>query len=227
MRIFTALLMHETSSFSPIPTSLQSYRDYLLYQPGVDPWNEVAETLDSQADFVRLAKEGGQEVIRGLMADTAPGCPAPLEVYESIRDAILAQISAARPVDVVLLTLHGAQMAEGCDDCEGDLLQRVREIVGPDVVIATELDLHFNLTQRMVEHASLINSCMEYPHTDISQRATALYRLAERAARREVHPVMEWCPVPLLGQFFTTVAHWDRAFAQTHAVIVRVAVGFG
>lgn len=204
MRVFTALLMHESSSFSPIATDLQSYRDYLLYEPGVDEWNPVAETMDSQADFVRLARQGGHQLMRGLMADTAPGRPAPLEVYEQLRDRILGQLQAALPVDMVLLTLHGAQSADGCDDCEGDLLERVRALVGPDVVVAANLDLHFNLTQRMVDNASVINACLEYPHTDVSARAGQLFGIAERAARGEIDPVMEWCPVPLLGQFFTT-----------------------
>lgn len=204
MRVFTALLMHETSSFSPLPTSLESYRDYLLYRPGVDPWNEVAETLDSSADFVRLATADGHELVRGLMADTAPSRPAPREVYEDLRDRILDQVRDALPLDVVLLTLHGAQAAEGCEDCEGDLLERLRQVVGPGTVIAAQLDLHFNLTQRMVDHATLINACMEYPHTDIPARAAALYRLAMRTARGEIEPAMAWERVPMLGQFFTT-----------------------
>lgn len=204
MRVFTALLMHESSSFSPLPTTLASYAGSLLYLPGEDRWNEMAETLDGHADFVRLAAAAGHTVIRGLMADTAPGMPSPYDVYVSLRDRILKQIAAALPLDMILLTLHGAQMAEDCEDCEGDLLERIRGLVGCDVVVAVEFDLHFNLSARQVANATLINSCMEYPHTDVADRAERLYHLAERAKRGEISPVMAWAPVPILGQFFTT-----------------------
>lgn len=232
MRVFTAMLMHETSSFSPIATTLASYGDYLLYQPGVDPPNAVADTMDSQADFVREATRRGHEVIRGPMADTAPGQPAPRDVFEALRDRIVAQARSALPIDLVLLTLHGAQSADGCEDCEGDLLERLRHVVGPSAVIAVELDLHFNLTRRMVANATLINSCMEYPHTDIADRATRLFALAESTARCEIRPVMEWAPVPMLGQFFTTRQPMrglvDRVLAlEREPGVLSISLGHG
>ena len=75
------------------------------------------------------------------------------------------------PVDIVFLCLHGAQMAEAIDDCEGALIAAVREIVGPGVAIGVLLDLHANVTSAMCTHADLTVSCREYPHVDYAERA--------------------------------------------------------
>ena len=72
------------------------------------------------------------------------------------------------PVDIVLLGLHGAMVAEGYDDCETDMIDRVRQIVGPDVKIGVELDLHCDVTQAMIDTADAIVLYKEYPHTDVA-----------------------------------------------------------
>lgn len=94
--------------------------------------------------------------------------------FESMRDQILDDLRAALPVDMVLLGLHGAMIADGYDDCEGELIARVREIVGPDVVIGGTLDPHNHMSAAMVEGADLLICWKEYPHTDILERAQEL-----------------------------------------------------
>ena len=83
--------------------------------------------------------------------------------YETLRDELLQDLRNAGPVDVALFGLHGAMVADGYDDCEGDLLRRAREIVGPDTVIGAELDPHCHLTATMMESADLIVCYKEYP----------------------------------------------------------------
>ena len=92
-------------------------------------------------------------------------------VYEDLRDTMLADLRAALPVDVVMVHLHGAMVADGYDDCEGDTLARLREVVGPDVTIGVELDLHCHLTEEMRTSADVMVIYKEYPHTDIRERA--------------------------------------------------------
>ena len=79
------------------------------------------------------------------------------------------------PVDMVLLGMHGAMVAEGYDDAEGDLITSVRQIVGPDVPIGGELDLHCHLTQQMADDATVLIAYKEYPHTDILARGIELF----------------------------------------------------
>jgi microcystin degradation protein MlrC len=86
------------------------------------------------------------------------------------------------PVDAVLLPLHGAMVADGVDagsivdDAEGDVIARVRALVGPDVVIGVHIDLHCHLTQTMLDGSDVIVIYKEYPHTDMADRAHDLYR---------------------------------------------------
>ena len=136
-----------------------------------------------------LAKADGHTVIESLFAAAHPSRITVRAVYERIRDIILADLQAALPVDVVLLNLHGAMVADGYDDCEGDVLARVRALVGPDTVIGAELDLHCRSTPAMFANATCLIAYKEYPHTDIAPRAIELYRICAAAARREVHPV--------------------------------------
>jgi microcystin degradation protein MlrC len=106
-----------------------------------------------------------------------------------LRDTLLADLRAAMPVDIVLLGLHGAMVAEGCDDCEGDLLARVRAIVGESVVIGAELDPHAHLSQAMVDNADLLLAFREYPHTDALERGLELVDLCVATARKQIRPV--------------------------------------
>ena len=110
-------------------------------------------------------------------------------VYEELRDMLLDDLRAALPVDGVLLHLHGAMISERCDDCEGDILERVRQIVGPKVVVGVEYDLHCHLTEQMRANADITIIYKEYPHTDIAERGEELYDLVMRAVRHEIRPV--------------------------------------
>ena len=92
-------------------------------------------------------------------------------------------------MDVVLLGLHGAMVADGYDDCEGDLLQRVRAIVGPDTVVGAELDPHCHVTPEMVDNANLLITFKEYPHTDVLERGLELVDLCVAAAQKKIRPV--------------------------------------
>jgi microcystin degradation protein MlrC len=109
--------------------------------------------------------------------------------YETLRDELLADLKAALPVDMVLLGLHGAMVADGYDDCEGELLQRVRAIVGPKVVVGAELDPHNHLSAAMFENADLLVAFKEYPHTDILERALELVDLCQAKAEGRIAPV--------------------------------------
>ena len=146
MRIFTASLATETNTFAPIPTDLRSFEDAGLYPPGRHP---DGPTICTSPLWVlrQRARESNLEVIEGTCAWAEPAGLTARAVYEELRDRILAELDAAMPVDAVALGLHGAMVAHGYDDCEGDLLARVRALVGPDVAIGAELDPHCHLTE--------------------------------------------------------------------------------
>jgi microcystin degradation protein MlrC len=189
MRIFTASLATETNTFSPVPTDRASFEMAFYAAPGRHP---DTPTLCSSPMVVlrRRAREEGFTLIEGTATWAEPGGLLQRQAYEALRDEILGELRAALPVDAVILGLHGAMVAQGYDDCEGDLLERVRAIVGPDVPVAAELDPHSHLTRKRVANADILASFLEFPHTDFVERGEHVVDLALRTLRGEIRPVI-------------------------------------
>ena len=105
---------------------------------------------------------------------------------------------------MVILALHGAMAAEGYDDCEGDILERIRGIVGERVPIGAELDLHCHITDAMVRNATALVAYKEYPHVDIPARADDLFRIIAAAAEGKTRPVMAVFDCRMINTYRTT-----------------------
>lgn len=176
MKLFAASLSTETNTFSPIPTGLDAFKARGYHPAGTHPDKMLQFSAPLWAARQR-AREHGWTLIEGTVAGAVPAGLTTRHAYETLRDQILGDLSQAGKVDVVLLGLHGAMVADGYDDCEGDLITRVRRLVGPDVVIGAELDPHCHMTSAMVEGADFLVCFKEYPHTDILERAYDLVDL--------------------------------------------------
>lgn len=188
MRVFAASLSCETNTFSPIPTGLASFRERACFPAGTHP----AQMLHCSGPLWaarQRADEWGWTLVEGLVASAMPGGTTTRMAYETIRDQLLGDLQAALPVNIVLLGLHGAMVADGYDDCEGDLLTRVREMVGPDVVIGAELDPHCHLSAAMTQQADVLVCFKEYPHTDVLERGQELVELCRATAMGRVKPI--------------------------------------
>lgn len=188
MKVFCASLATETNTFAPLPTGLQAFRERGYFPAGQHPDEPTLFSGPLWAARLR-APALGLTVVEGMVAFAMPGGITTRAAHESLRDELLQDLRAAMPVDIVLLGLHGAMVADGCDDCEGDLLARVRQIVGPDVVVGAELDPHTHLTEAMVRHADLLLAFREYPHTDAVERGVELLDLCVATARGDIRPV--------------------------------------
>ena len=188
MRVFTATLATETNTFAPMPTGLASFRAKGNYfKAGTHPDERTwASALLMPAR--EWARREGWVLVEGMMAVAEPAGITTREAWDALREELLADLRAALPVDLVLLGLHGAMVADGCDDCEGELLRAVREIVGPGVVIGAELDPHCHLSEAMVRHADLLIAYKEYPHTDYTERAIELIDLCAATVGGELRP---------------------------------------
>lgn len=201
MRLFTACLATETNSFSPIPTGMEVFARHLVRGGVPDDAPLFAAPL---VVFRRLARARGYTVIEGLYAFAEPAGPTVRAVYEALRDELLAELRAALPVDMVLLSLHGAMLADGHDDCDGELLARVREIVGPEVPIGAELDPHAHLGDAMLASATALVCFKEYPHVDFVARASELFTIVDDAANRRTRPRMAAFDCRMIGGYHTT-----------------------
>ena len=188
MKVFSATLATETNTFAPLPTGLAGFNDRGYFAAGRHP--DAPQLFSGPLWAARMrAQAHGLTLAEGMVAAAMPAGPTTRLAHETLRAELLADLRAAMPVDIVLLGLHGAMVADGCDDCEGDLLARVREIVGPKVVIGAELDPHTHLSEAMVRNADLLVAFREYPHTDVVERGIELVDLCVATARGEIRPV--------------------------------------
>lgn len=188
MRVFTGSLATETNTFAPMPTGLATFHDRGYFPAGQHPAQMTFFAGPLGAARIR-SQELGWEVVQGLVAGAQPSGTTTRHAYEVLREELLEDLRKALPVDMVVLGLHGAMVADGYDDCEGDLLTRVRALVGPDVVLGAELDPHSHLTPLMVEQADLLIAFKEYPHTDVLERGLELVDLCAAMVQKKIRPV--------------------------------------
>lgn len=200
-KIFIAAFGAETNSFSSLKTTLSHFKEECLVRPGECENSTIAN--DGHGEFIRQAKERGYHVVLGTLAYATPSGPLTQDTYTLLRDEIVGQIKQALPVDFILLNLHGAMIAEGLDDCEGDLLKCIRHVAGDDIAIGGLLDPHAHLSERMIENSTTLLAYKEYPHTDFAESARKLFTLTEKAAKGEIKPKMALFDCQTLGSFPT------------------------
>jgi len=201
MRIFVAGIATETNTFATLPTGLGGFEAM-----GIRRRNGGRSALMAPMEerLAQLAAAGGHELAFGLMSFAQPLGPTVQHVWEALRDELLDDLRAALPVQAVILPLHGAMVAEACDDCEGELVAAVRALVGPGVPIGVELDLHCHVGERIFEGADLIVAYKEYPHTDIVERLEELWHLTVAAAERHIRPVTAVADCRMVSFWHTT-----------------------
>src|SRR6201986_2877375 len=136
MRLFSATIATETNPFSPLPTSLDAYKESVFLRPGEHPTD--APRMCTAPLFVARNRAAVEKftLIEGSCFAASPAGTTNRADYEFMRDEILAQLKAAVPLDGVLFGLHGARVAHGYDDVEGDVIKRARAIVGPRSITA-------------------------------------------------------------------------------------------
>jgi microcystin degradation protein MlrC len=198
MKVFAGGVSTETNTFSPMPTGMA---DFKVIRTADGAEDETVPVIDL---FQRKTQERGWEFVFSLHAWAQPAGTTTRLAYETLRDEMLDALKAALPVDIVLLPLHGAMVAEGYDDCETDIITRVREIAGPEAKIGVELDLHCDLTQAMIDLADVIVIYKEYPHIDIVDRAEDLFNLIADAAEGKIRPAMALYNCRMIGLYLTS-----------------------
>ncbi|WP_377705219.1 M81 family metallopeptidase [Pseudoduganella sp. UC29_71] len=203
MRFFIAQIATETNTFAATPTGLGAFEECGIFD-GDGSLKAPDTTGAVMLAYRRMMEADGHEVVEGLCALAEPSGRTVRTVYEALRERLLAGLRAAMPVDAVQLMLHGAMVADGYDDCEGDILARVREIVGPGVPVGAELDLHCHFTEQMRASADAIIAFKEYPHTDIVKRGRELYRILADTHAGRVRPVTAVFDCKMVGTWQTT-----------------------
>jgi microcystin degradation protein MlrC len=179
-RVLTARFMHETNTFSRVPTDMAMIRrrDYHLD-------NEIPAafrgTRSAFGATFEAADKFGWTLVHPVSANPNPSGIVTDAAFEQIVAMVLDAVDTKGPIDGALLHLHGAMVSESHEDAEGEFLARLRHRLGPDVPVVVTLDLHANVTQRMADNANALIAYRTYPHIDQHERAWQGAELLERA----------------------------------------------
>ncbi len=197
MRVFLAMLSHETNTFSNVPTDRVQFE-----ARGLSYGGEIVEgyrgTGTCLGGMIGAAERLGMTLLPSVAATASPAGLVTRDIYQHVKQRMLTDLEAAGRLDGVLLDLHGAMVPEGVDDGEGDIIAAVRQAVGPDVPIAVTLDFHGNLGRDMIAGADLLHGYKTYPHVDMAERGVeAAERLAQVIAGR-LKPTAAWRKPPLM-----------------------------
>lgn len=232
--IAAAELSHETNSFSQVPTALQAFERAGLRR-GSEIRPALRESATSFAGFFDGAEQHGYLLVPIIAVWATPSGIVTEAALTGLVNDLVAGIAASRP-DGVLLALHGAMVSEVDDDADGWLLQRIRETVGDEVPIVATLDLHANISQRMVDCADALIGYDTYPHVDQRERAVDASDLIVRLIQREVRPTAALVKPPMMptSQKMTTDSEPMRSIMERATEIegrrgvlnVTVAGGF-
>lgn len=192
--VFVAGFHHETNTFAPSPADWDAFAcgaGYPAYARGDAMLAQMAPTAQAIGGFIGEALEHGWELRPSVWAGAMPSNRVTTEAFERICAEIVADLQRGG-FDAIFLDLHGAAVAECADDAEGELLSRIRAVVGPAMLIVTTLDLHANVTARMLKLATAMTAYRSYPHVDMRETGVRAARMLARrlvpaAAERAVH----------------------------------------
>ena len=171
MKVALAQFIYESNTFNPVEAGIEFFTEQGTWLTEPEAIRDWAQSSDSQL-------QGSLDVLGQANCETVPTfvamCGTPggrltHKCYQSVRDSFRASLSRALPADAIVLHLHGAVCAAGEDDVEGDLLAMVRHELGFTGRVIVSLDLHANVTERMLQHADIITAYRTFPHMDFRE----------------------------------------------------------
>ncbi|MFK4824980.1 M81 family metallopeptidase [Paenochrobactrum sp. BZR 588] len=192
MRILIARLNHETNSFSPVVTNLQSFNPHY----GDDAAKFADGSNTALGAFYAYALGKNAEIIVPLAATANPSGPVEDEAFERLAAAITDGVT--KGCDLILLDLHGAMVTRSFDDGEGELLRRVRAIA-PTTPIGVALDLHGNITQDILDNCDCIVGFKTYPHIDMYATGKHVTRIIDKIFDDGLQPKQAFNHPPMLA----------------------------
>ena len=231
MRVVIGGISHETSTFTTVATDLQSYKDR-FYLHGDQILNMFHGTNSPIGGFIDGAKNHDFKLVPAVLAAAQPSGPTPRDLFDIILDDLLCRIADAGSIEAVLLSLHGSMVvgnlgqADGIDDAEGYILAAVRQLVGPNVPILVQLDIHSNVSQKMVDQASVLLGRKSYPEIDMAERSRECVDILMRILKDGVCPTMALHQIPMFWGMNQVTAHspMREAIAELHRVTAQPGV---
>ena len=234
-RVLTARFMHETNTFSRVPTDMATFRRRDFHLENEIPVAFRGTRSAFGATF-EAADKFGWTLVHPVSANPNPSGTVTDDAFEQITTMILGAVDMKGPINGALLHLHGAMVSDSHEDAEGEFLTRLRRRLGPDVPVVVTLDLHANVTQRMADNASGLIAYRTYPHIDQYERAWQGAELLERAMQGEIRPTTVIARRPMLygldhgrtqrGPMAELIARGEAIENRGEALVVSICAGF-
>lgn len=222
MRVAIGGIEHETNTYATAsmgPTALGSFATLRG-----EEFERTIGTRTTLGGFADAAERIGCELVPTFWAMAGPSGTIERAAYESLRQELLDRLADAGPVDAVVLSLHGAGVADGVDDLESDLVRGVRTVVG-DVPIVVTLDLHGNITAEMAEVIDVMLGVHEYPHVDFYERGVEAIELLPRLLDGSIRPTSFVQPVPIMLTTSTTDPGFPAAALRDRCLAAEATAG--
>ncbi len=200
MKVYVAGYQHETNTFAPTKADWaafnrgESFVAFIEGQPMLDSLRGVNIPIGG---FIEASRLEGWQLVPGSWSGAIPSAHVTRDAFERISDSILAGIRLGG-FDAIYLDLHGAAVAEHIDDTEGELIARIRAIVGPNLPIVASLDLHANVTHRMLAQADALAAYRTYPHVDMAMTGQLAAILLKRRVKRGSREPIAYRRLPYL-----------------------------
>lgn len=233
--VLTGAFVHESNTFKKGETTLRDFQEDVLDigQTAIDRFGDVNDEL---AGFLDAGRAAGWKVTHTVSAHATPGAVVSREAFDHIAGIICDAAREHRAtLDAILLSLHGSMVPSFCEDGEGELLRRLRAIVGPDLPIAVTLDLHAMVTPAMVERAQILVSYKTYPHIDMREIGRQAGEILDATLRGAVSPRTLRVHIPMLDEANagrtdvpeTAALYADTRRFETEPGILAVSINAG
>jgi len=232
-KILIAEFKHETNTFSNKKTGKKEYNDrYIKYGKEIEDFFKNTKT--EIGAFIDVSREEKFKIIPTIAANAWPAGPVTRDMFNLVKTNIINTINEEKNIDAILLSLHGAMVLEDAPDGEGELLEAIRKVIGKDIPIVTTLDLHANITEKMVINSNGFFPFDNYPHTDIYARGHEAAINLARMLRKEIKPVIRIKKLPLLSpsletnkpphkEFLDMAQSWEE---NPKVISVSIVTGF-
>jgi len=234
-RVLTARIMHETNTFSRVPTDMAAFRANGFFLGNEIP-GAYRGTRSAMGGSLEAGEKFGWTLIHPISASANPAGKVTRAAFDELCATLIGAAREQGPLDGALLHFHGAMVTEDYEDAEGEMLARLRQAIGGAPPVIVTLDLHANVTAAMAEHASALIAFRTYPHIDQYERAWQGAELLERAMAGKIKPQTVIAQRPTIfglnhgrtqgGPMVEALARADKFEKSGEALVVSICAGF-
>ena len=196
-RVAVASLMQETNTFSPIPTTIALFETYYVLR-GEELRSGYGPARVEVPAMLAVLQQADIEAVPLYAAYAAAAGPLRRTDFDAMVGEIERRLADAGPLDGLLLALHGALVVEDAPDGDGEIIERLRKVLGPGVPIGVSLDLHGHITAQKLQPDTFLVGYQQYPHIDMYETGERTARLMVDTLAGRRRPVMALVKRPVI-----------------------------